>query len=133
MSNKNFSYIFSPSLLWGNVSSQSVTGLCNHNLIASFSQQCLYEYKHHSPSSVPASTQISNNRSGIDTLYNQNQISYFYVSLGTFLSANLGSCLLSTSISWNIIVLSKWDMFSTLNYFSSLFLVQRCKIHLKSR
>ena len=29
MSNRNFSYIFSPSLLWGNVSSQSVTGLCN--------------------------------------------------------------------------------------------------------
>ena len=29
MSNRNFSYIFSPSLLWGNVSSLSVTGLCN--------------------------------------------------------------------------------------------------------
>ena len=27
MSNRNFSYIFSPSLLWGNVSSLSVTGL----------------------------------------------------------------------------------------------------------
>ena len=29
MSNRNFSYIFSPDLLWGNVSSQSETGLCN--------------------------------------------------------------------------------------------------------
>ena len=28
MSNRNFSYILSPDILWGNVSSQSVTGLC---------------------------------------------------------------------------------------------------------
>ena len=27
-SNRNFSYIFSPDILWGNVSSQSETGLC---------------------------------------------------------------------------------------------------------
>ena len=31
MSNRNFSYIFSPYILWGNVSSQSETGLCNLN------------------------------------------------------------------------------------------------------
>ena len=29
MSNRNFSNIFSPDILWGNVSSQSETGLCN--------------------------------------------------------------------------------------------------------
>ena len=29
MSNRNFSYIFSPDILWGNVSNQSETGLCN--------------------------------------------------------------------------------------------------------
>ena len=35
MSNRNFSYIFSPYTLWGNVSSQSVTDLCNHKLSVS--------------------------------------------------------------------------------------------------
>ena len=48
MSNRNFSYIFSPSLLWGNVSSQSVTGLCNLEAIC-HSTFVLHNYilKHH--------------------------------------------------------------------------------------
>ena len=61
MSNRNFSYIFSPSLLWGNVSSQSVTGLCN---LKSLSAWAII-------GAVSVRESVFNNNNNIIDLYNR--------------------------------------------------------------